>query len=58
MANDDAAHSEEVLHVTKADVEAKVQPNGMGDDLTRETVALKRRPVRGLAATDIKEPYR
>ena len=40
MADDDPAFSEEVLYVTKAEMEAKVQPHGMSDDLGREAIAM------------------
>jgi hypothetical protein len=39
VADDDPALSEEVLYVTKAEMEAKVQPHGMSDDLGREAIA-------------------
>jgi hypothetical protein len=39
VADDDPAFSEEVLYVTKAEMEAKVQPHGMRDDLGREAIA-------------------
>jgi len=48
VADDEALLDEQVLHVTEAEVEAKVQPHGVGDDLRRETVAPIRRPVSGL----------
>jgi hypothetical protein len=39
MADDDAAFAEQILHVAEAEVEAKVQPHGVSDDLVREAVA-------------------
>src|SRR6266851_1123292 len=39
VADDDAALGEEILDVAKAEVEAKVQPDGVGDHVGREAVA-------------------
>jgi len=39
VADDDPAFSDEVLNVTKAEMEAKVQPRGMSDGLGREAIA-------------------
>jgi len=48
VADDDATLGEQILHVAEAEVEAKVQPYGMSDDLGTEAVAPKGRPVSGL----------
>jgi hypothetical protein len=48
MADDDPAFGEEILHVTKAEMKAKVDPDGVSDDLGREAVAPIRRTVGGL----------
>jgi len=48
VADDDPAFGEEILHVTKAKMEPKVQPDGVSDDLGREAVASIRRTVSGL----------
>jgi hypothetical protein len=48
MTEDDAAFGEEILNVTKAEVKARVQPDGVSDDLGWETVAPIRRTVSGL----------
>src|SRR5712691_8501510 len=48
MADDDPAFGKEILNVTKAEMEAKIQPDGVSDDLGREAVALIRRTVSGL----------
>jgi hypothetical protein len=39
MADDDAALSEPILYVAEAEVETKVQPHRMSNDLRREPVA-------------------
>ncbi len=38
VADDDAALGEQILNVTEAEVETKVQPHGVSDDLGREAV--------------------
>ncbi len=43
MTDKNAAFSKQVLNVTKAEVEAEVEPDGVGDDLGREAIASKRR---------------
>ena len=48
MADDDAALGEQILNVPKAEVETKVQPYGVSDDLAWEAVAPIGRPVSGL----------
>jgi hypothetical protein len=48
VADDEASLGEQVLYVTEAEMEAKVQPHGVSDDLRRETVAAILRPVSGL----------
>ncbi len=48
MADDDPAFGDEILNVTKAEVEAEIQPDGVGDDVGREAVAAIRRTVSGL----------
>jgi hypothetical protein len=48
MADDDPAFGKEILNVTKAEMEAKIQPDGVSDDLGREAVAPIRRTVSGL----------
>ena len=48
MADDDPAFGEEILNVTKAEMKAKIQPDGVSDDLGREAVAPIRRTVSGL----------
>ena len=45
MADDDAALGEQILNVAEAEVETKVQPDCVRDDLGRETVASVRRAV-------------
>jgi len=51
---------EQILDVTKAEVKPKVQPDGMPDDLGRETVAVIGQAVSGLGdghqATLIADP--
>src|SRR6266849_611002 len=47
MADDDPAFREEILNVTQAEMEAKIQPDGVSDDLWREAVAPIRRTVNG-----------
>src|SRR6266568_973589 len=54
MADNDAALGEQILNVAEAEVETKVQPHGVRDDLGRKTVASVRRAVRGVGATDIR----
>jgi len=39
VADDDTAFGKEVLHVTKAEMEPKVQPHSVSDDFGREAVA-------------------
>src|SRR6266700_454974 len=51
MADNDAALGEQILNVAEAEVETKVQPHGVRDDLGRETVASIRRAV-GLGGSD------
>jgi hypothetical protein len=53
VADDDPAFREEILNVTQAKMKAKVQPDGVSDDLGRETVAPIRRLSAG-SATDIR----
>ena len=48
VANDDATLGEQILHVAETEMEAEVQPHGVGDDLGREAVAPIRRPFSGL----------
>ena len=48
MADLDPAFGEEILNITKAEMEPKVQPDGVSDDLGREAVASIRRTVSGL----------
>src|SRR5258708_28273709 len=48
VADDEAAFGEEILNVTKAEMKAKVQPDGVSDDLGREAVAPIGRTVIGL----------
>jgi hypothetical protein len=43
VADDDAALSEQILHVAETEVKAKVEPDGVSDDLGREAVAAIRR---------------
>jgi hypothetical protein len=38
MTDSDAALGEQILNVTEAEVETKVQPHGVSDDLGREAV--------------------
>jgi hypothetical protein len=45
VADDNPAFGEEILNVTKTEMEAKVQPHGVSDDLGREAVAPIRRTV-------------
>jgi len=45
VADDDAALGEQILNVTEAEVETKVQPHGVSDDLGWKAVAPIRRPV-------------
>jgi len=45
VADNDAALSEQVLNVAKAEVKPKVQPDGVSDDLGREALATVRRRV-------------
>jgi hypothetical protein len=47
MADDDPAFGEEILHITKAEMKAKVEPDGVSDDLGREAVAPKRERSEG-----------
>ena len=54
MADDDVALSEQILNVAKAEVEAKVQPDGVTDDLGREAIATIRPRAFWVAATDIR----
>jgi hypothetical protein len=48
VADDQASLSEQVLNVAEAEVETKVQPPGVSDDLGREAVAVVGRLVSGL----------
>src|SRR5712692_8538366 len=50
VADDDAALGKEILNVAKAQVEAKVQPDGVGDHLWRQAVATVGRRQDGGAA--------
>jgi hypothetical protein len=43
VADDDAALGEEILNVAKAEVEAEIEPDGVGDHVGREAVATIRR---------------
>jgi hypothetical protein len=45
MADDDAALGEQVLNVTAAEVETKVQSHGVSDNLAREAVTAIGRPL-------------
>ncbi len=45
VADDDAALGEEILHVAKTELETKVQPDGVSDDLMPKAVAAIRRSV-------------
>jgi hypothetical protein len=45
MADDDAPLGEQILNVAEAEVETKVQPDGVSDDLGREAIATVQRPV-------------
>ena len=48
VADDDVALGEEILNIAKAEVEAKVEPDGVGDHVRREAVTtVGRRRVRG-----------
>jgi hypothetical protein len=49
MADDDSAFGEEILNVTKAEMKAKIEPDGVSDDLGRVAVAPIRRTVSGLS---------
>jgi hypothetical protein len=40
MADDDAALGEQILNVAEAEVESKVQPDSVSDDLGREAIAM------------------
>src|SRR4051812_10873952 len=57
-----AASREDLIHVTQAEREAEVQPDGMADDLGREAVAgitganERRHPVRLPALLPIRKP--
>jgi hypothetical protein len=46
MADDDAALGEQILNVAEAEVESKVQPDSVSDDLGREPIAMVWRSVR------------
>jgi hypothetical protein len=48
VADDDPAFSEEILNVTKAEMKAKIQPDGVSDNLGRVTVAPIGRTLSGL----------
>jgi hypothetical protein len=39
MTDKDAPRGEQILNVAEAEVESKVQPDGVSDDLVREAVA-------------------
>jgi hypothetical protein len=43
VADDDAALGGQILNVAEAEVETKVQPDGVRDDLGREAIASIRR---------------
>jgi len=45
MADADAALGEQILNVAEAEVEAKVQPDSVSDDLGREAIAVIWRSV-------------
>jgi hypothetical protein len=47
VADDDPAFGEEILNVTKAEMEPKVQPHSVSDDFGREAVAPIRRTLSG-----------
>ena len=53
VADDDPAFGEEIPNVTKAEVEAEAQPDGVGDDVGREAVAAIRRTSAG-SGSDIR----
>jgi hypothetical protein len=48
QGDDEASFGEQVLNVSEAEVETKVQPHGVSDDLGRKAVAVIGRPVSGL----------
>ena len=48
MADDDPTFREKILNVTKAEMKAEVQPDGVSNDLGREAVAPIRQTVSGL----------
>jgi len=47
-ADDDATLGKQILNVTEAEMEPKVQPDSVRDDFGREAVAAIRRTVSGL----------
>jgi hypothetical protein len=57
VADDNATLREEVLYVAEAEMKAKVQPHGMSNDLSRETVARYGDRSEG-SATESDETYR
>ena len=48
VTDHDATLGEQILHVAETEMEAEVQPHGVGDDLGREAVAPIWRPFSGL----------
>jgi hypothetical protein len=49
MADDDAALGEQILNVAEAEVETKIQPHGVRDDLGRKAIAMVSRSVERLS---------
>ncbi len=45
MTDDDAAFGEQILNVPEAEVESKIQPDSVSDDLGREAIAMVWRSV-------------
>ena len=56
MADDNATLGEQILNVTKAEMKAKIQPDGVSDDLGREAVAAIGDRSAG-SATDIRRDF-
>jgi hypothetical protein len=61
MADHDATLGEQILNVAEAEMETKIQPHGVSDDLRREAIATVRRRVgsscgHGHQATLIADP--
>ena len=54
MADHDATLGQQILNVAKAEVEAEVEPNGMGDDVGREAIARYAERSAGATETGIK----